>query len=242
MPPGSRKSSKKNFVDWYFSSQGPVPQELICEQTTSPNVTNTVTYIINYSETPEVFQLYDTTPVNFPNPSSSPTDNVLVSFFLVHNVYNPDNYSCSDATGTPDDFLAIGKSYYVGNVIPIISGSSTYQGPYSVTNRFVKQGITYTIYKTGILQQTYETIGGTLVPLSTKIITENVTGIDVTLPSGEDFICNTVSINNTDVFCSFSTNPAGNNYTFYSLQYTSSALIPRPPRPTPPPQPPTPPV
>jgi hypothetical protein len=41
----------------------------------------TVTYIVNYSETPEVFQLYNTTPVNFPNPSSTPTNNVLVSFF-----------------------------------------------------------------------------------------------------------------------------------------------------------------
>ena len=143
------------------------------------------------------------------------------------------------ATGRPNNALSIGKSYYNGNVKPIASGSSTYQGPYTVTNRFVKAGTTYTIYKTGILQQTYTKINGVMVPTNTKIITENVTGIDVLTPSGVDTICNTVAISNTNINCtSMSPHPAGNNYTLYSVQYSPSNVIPRLPPPTPPPQPP----
>ena len=90
-----------------------------------PKCTEKVTYIVNYSETPKVFQLYDTTPVQFPNPSSLPTNNVLLSFFLLHNIYNPDNYFCADATGIPNDAKAIGLSYYNGSVVPIAPNSNT---------------------------------------------------------------------------------------------------------------------
>ena len=206
-----------------------------------PNCTEKVTYIVNYSETPKVFQLYDTTPVQFPNPSSLPTNNVLLSFFLLHNIYNPDNYFCADATGIPNDAKAIGLSYYNGSVVPIAPNSNTFQGPYSATNRFVKDGTTYTIYKTGILQQTYEEIDGALVPFSTQIITENVTGINVVLPSGLDTFCNTVAISNTNVSCSDSPNPAGNNYTLYGIKYALINVRPQPPPPTPPTPPPPPP-
>jgi hypothetical protein len=190
----------------------------------------TVQYIVNYSELPSVFYTF---PVNVPPNSPQPTN--LKSFFLQHNIYNPNTYNCTLAAAGANDSISIGQSYYTGN-LTFVSGT-TYEGPYNATNLFTLNGVIYTIYKTGILQQVYTNNTSTGFPTSTTIVTENVTGIDLQFSNGKNLISNAVDISNQTIFCGGSNpfasagNTTGNTYTLYSIQYEPASLRDRPPPP-----------
>uniref|UniRef100_A0A6C0K0S1 Uncharacterized protein n=1 Tax=viral metagenome TaxID=1070528 RepID=A0A6C0K0S1_9ZZZZ len=226
-----------NFLDWFCND--PLAniairlqkQSLDKALVPSPNL---VQYVVNYGETPVAFNIFTQTASGIPG---FPTDN-LKSFYLQHNIYDPNTYNCSNATGTPNNAISIGQSYYTININAVpgqpAGPSTVYEGPYNATNHFVLDGVTYTIYKTGILSQTYTT--GNPVPSTIQIVTENVTGIDLILPNGSSFISNAVEISNQTISCGGNNglNAQGNGYTLYSIQYQSASLsrkLPPPPRP-----------
>jgi len=222
-----------DFVKWFCND--PLANLVLKLQNQSmtppPPRPTTVQYIVNYSEVPSAFNLFNNTPVY---PNASATSN-LKSFFLQHNIYNPSTYNCTlAAAGTPNS-LAIGQSYYTGN-LTFVSGT-TYEGPYNATNLFTLNGVTYTIYKTGILQQVYTSTGANGFPTTTTIVTENVTGIDLQFSNGKNLISNAVDISNQTIFCGGSNpfasagNTTGNTYTLYSIQYEPASLRDRPPPP-----------
>lgn len=226
---GCDENEDYDFVKWFCNDPLANLVLKLQKQTLTPSP-SIVQYIVNYAETPVAFNIFTQTASGIP---SFPTDQLL-SYYLQHYIYDPNTYNCLNATGTPNAAIAIGQSYYTININLVPGQTTLYQGPYAATNRFVINGITYTIYKNGILSQTYTP--GNPVPSAIQIITENVSGIDVNFSDGNDFISHAVEISNQTVSCGGNNglNSQGNGYTIYTIQYDSASLMRKLPPPPPP--------
>jgi len=230
MPRSRSRSDKKddcNFISWYNCQ----PQYLLNLQNLlqPPNAleVNTVNYIVDYRYTdpessPTVFQL-NSTPL-----LGSAQENITLT--VEEKIYDARNY-CTNPT-------VIGKSYYTVTLFAQDDTYTLFEGPFEASNIFTIGDVTYTIYKSGILQQTlsgayngnnYLLIGPTGVyPIDVSIVTENVTAINIETADGKSFISDVVNINNVSGIC--------NNiaYTEYSIAYANGSLRERrkpPPRP-----------
>ena len=231
MPRSRSRSNKKddcNFISWFYNQ----PQTLLnLEKLLQPRNAlelNTVNYVVDYNynnteSSPTVIQLF-TKPL-----LGSLEDNI--SLTVEENIYDARNY-CTSPT-------KIGTSYYTVSLFAKDSTYTVFEGPYEATNIFTIGDVTYTIYKSGILQQTlsgayngsnYLLIGPTGVyPMDVSIVTENVTAISIETAQGVNLISNAVNINNTSGVCN------GISYTEYSIAYASGSLrekkMPSPPPP-----------
>jgi hypothetical protein len=224
----NKKESKEcDFISWYYKQ----PQYLLnLEKLLSPAnalQVNTVNYVVDYNYTdsqssPTVLKL-NTTPL-----LGSAKDNLTLT--VQENIYDARNY-CVTPT-------KIGLSYYTVTLFAQDSTYTVFQGPYEATNIFTIGDITYTIYKSGILQQTLSgAYNGTnylltgpsgVYPTSVSIVTENVTGINIDTPNG-NFISDVVNINNISGICN------SISYTEYSISYANGSIRERKKPPPPPP-------
>ena len=223
-----KKDEDCNFISWYYNQ----PQYLLnLEKLLQPRNAlelNTVNYVVDYNynnaeSSPTVIQLF-TRPL-----LGSVEDNI--SLTVEEKIYDARNY-CTSPT-------VIGKSYYTVSLFAKDSTYTVFQGPYEATNIFTIGDITYTIYKSGILQQTlsgvynglnYLLIGPTGVfPTDISIITENVTAINIETANGQSFISDAVNINNVSGTCN------GISFTEYSISYANGSIRERKMPPPPPP-------
>lgn len=228
------KSNKKeskgcDFISWYYNQ----PQYLLnLEKLLQPAnalEVNTVNYVVDYRYTdpessPTVVQLQPKSVYG-----GSVASNITLS--VEENIYDARNY-CSNPT-------KIGLSYYKVSLFAADSTYTVFEGPYEATNIFTIGDITYTIYKSGILQQTlsgayngsnYLLTGPTGVyPIDVSIVTENVTAINIETANGQSFISDAVNINNTSGICN------GYAYTEYSISYANGSIRERKMPPPPPP-------
>lgn len=232
MPRSRSRSHKKdddcNFLSWYNCQAQYLLELKNLIQPANALEVNSVNYVIDYNYTnpessPTVFQMF-TKPL-----LGTPFDNL--SLTVQENIYDARTY-CSNPT-------KIGLSYYTVSLFALDNTYTIFQGPYQATNIFTIGDVTYTIYKSGILQQklsgafnglNYLLVGPTGVyPVSVSIVTENVTGINIETANGKNFISNVVNINNISGICS------GTSYTEYSISYTNANLRERRKPPSPPP-------